>query len=390
MQNNFETYGNRFINHNQNSYHQDTPSSFKPMEQHAQIQGKPQFMQNPCKMDVPQHLLNPQTQNQSSQQIMKALFGADNIANWPYSEASLQKALDLRVHQEKTKQEYYKIERLNKVVELLKLAAATNVPGHMIPSLINDSDQPSTFMPTPATTPKRSDEPSLAGNRSPITSPTPVMNGHQRSRTVSSFSDLQNPGYSYKPNSREPTNPMKNFKFGAGSSGMKAPSLSTNGIYKTRTSLPPKHQLSPSRIGARAVSSLNRGTLASSPSLGDLKHGKRHQRTLSLPATVSIPETKTMVFRSHVEPIKKISTINEIIIPDFESTLSNKSDDVDKLLNGANENNYHSVKKMYNKSPLREMAVSEDTEISSSKSSDFSHIADNMSRELIDEPKTPQ
>lgn len=347
-----------------------------------------QFYENPCKMDVP---LRYTEHNQPMEQIFKSLFGSNNVSHWQYSEASLQKALDLRVEQERTKQEYYKIERLNRVVELLKLAAVTKVPGHLIPSLINSQTEAPSFLPTPSTTPVSSNTETPA-DYSPDLSPSPVRNGHQRSRTVSSLADLQaasSKALNTSTNDSASMNAMKNFKFGLGSSGMK-PLLSSRGIYKNRTSLPPKHQLSPSRIGARAVSSLNRNSSTSPPSLMELKHGRRHQRTLSLPSSVTIPETKPMVFHNPGTENDRNTTLKEIVIPDFSSLKPNSGEDVDVLLNGAGSNrDYKLMQKSYIKSPLREVAVSNENEtVLSCTSQSIASTVDHTTTKKF-EPKTP-
>ncbi|KAG7759018.1 hypothetical protein KL911_000155 [Ogataea haglerorum] len=153
--------------------------------------------------------------------FMNTLFGS-NSDKWPHDEESLILALQTRIQQERTKQEYYKVEQLNRTLELVKLAAQINVPPELIPVLV----------------PERSG-----------TLPAPSIN------------------------KAEP-NPMASFKFGSGSA-------------QRKTTLNPRHQLSPSRIGAHAVSSLLNGKQPLAVS--DVRRG-RHHRTISLPPEVSIPE----------------------------------------------------------------------------------------------------
>ncbi|SCW01972.1 LAFE_0E11320g1_1 [Lachancea fermentati] len=71
---------------------------------------------------------------QSRKQIMASLFGAQ-CTDWPFPEESLTQALEFKSQQEKTKQQYYRLESVNKSIELLKTAMNANVPGHMIPQL---------------------------------------------------------------------------------------------------------------------------------------------------------------------------------------------------------------------------------------------------------------
>ncbi|KAG7811684.1 hypothetical protein KL921_001950 [Ogataea angusta] len=151
--------------------------------------------------------------------FMNTLFGC-NSDKWPHNEESLVLALQTRIQQERTKQEYYKVEQLNKTLELVKLAAQINVPPELIPVLV----------------PERSG-----------TLPAP---------------------------NKADSNPMASFKFGAGSA-------------QRKTTLNPRHQLSPSKIGAHAVSSLLNGKQPID--VNDVRRG-RHHRTISLPPEVSIPE----------------------------------------------------------------------------------------------------
>lgn len=364
--------------------------------------------------------------------IMKSLFGRD-ASSWPYSEDAFMKALDLRICQENTKQEYYKVEKLNRVIELMKLATIAKVPGHLIPSLIevqqstqnmnsnssiNQSNNNSPYMNF---TPPSSTSGSPSSN-----SPSPIgkpFNGHTRGKTISSVSELKDSttyknDYDYyssqnssmrqqlnvymqmKNNNTNNNNDnvMKNFKFGSGSSSC---SSSLNGIKKRRTSLPPKHQLSPSRIGAHAISSLNIHRRKKSIDASNFTHGARHNRTLSLPSSVTIPESKALNFHTHkiYSNVQKKS-FDEIVIPDLSemgSTIYNMGnpktdhgainnnnnnnngnnnsnyifnsdnkgaeadnentdeDDVDKLINGPVKTQKQKTKKNLNGSPLKEM-----------------------------------
>ncbi|KAH3665594.1 hypothetical protein OGAPHI_003782 [Ogataea philodendri] len=180
--------------------------------------------------------------------FMSTLFGPD-ADKWPHSDESLALALETRVQQEKTKQEFYRVEQLNRTTELVKLAAQLNIPPDLIPMLV-------------------------PGRRQQVRKPL-----------------------------RVDTNPMTSFKFGSGSSPRK-------------TTLNPRHQLSPSKIGAHHVSSLLNGKQPLD--ISHVRHG-RHQRTISLPPEVSIPEHSEQTPRK-----RRQSPGPEIVIPALDTTPDKK------------------------------------------------------------------
>lgn len=358
---------------------------------------------NPCSIGkqsyLPQLNFNPPSQDTDSMnQIFKSLFGS-GIPEWPYSEDSFQKAILLRISQEKTKQEYYKVERLNRAIELMKLAAIAKVPGHLIPCLFEFGESPLT---------QRSSSPSYqlpvtppTSSASPLSpSPSPVKfchRKHSRGHTISKMTDLrQDPKQEMFSDGRRSqksdlnndeqntanNNPMKNFKFGLGSA-FKGSSPSY--IQRKRTSLPPRHQLSPSRIGAQAISSLHRNAgTSTSVNPMNLRHGSAHNRTLSLPASVSIPETKPMEFHSrHPSQNHTGNHFKQITIPDLSQTKnpyfcrdlktanntkssdSEEEQDVEKLLEFPEkcDNSFLKRRKLINGSPLKEMVlIADETE----------------------------
>lgn len=357
---------------------------------------------NPCLINkqpyLPQSKLrSPSIDNSSMNQIFKSLFGSE-IAEWPYSEDTLQRAIHLRISQEKTKQEYYKVERLNRVIELMKLAAIAKVPGHLIPCLFESNESAPTqkndcFEKAPLSPPISSASP-VSPSLSPSHSPSPMKASryrHSRGHTISKMTDIrQDTNRGIFSGSREQNlkaddshsisngNPMRNFRFGLGSA-YKGGSSSPH-IQRKKTTLPPKHQLSPSRIGAHAISSLHtRGGSNASVDLQNLRHGSSHNRTLSLPASVSIPETKSMEFCSsgHANE-NKGNGFKEITIPDLtakkghytqnttdltadgiKATDSEEEQDVESLLDCSDQNNNSFLKrrKLINGSPLKEMTL---------------------------------
>lgn len=74
----------------------------------------------------------------ASKNVVSSLFGGE-FSEWPFSDASLAQALEFKTQQEKTKQQFYKVECVNRSIELLKTAMAANVPGNMIAQLFPSS-----------------------------------------------------------------------------------------------------------------------------------------------------------------------------------------------------------------------------------------------------------
>ncbi|SCU90977.1 LAMI_0E04280g1_1 [Lachancea mirantina] len=72
-------------------------------------------------------------------QIMTSFFG-ENCSQWPFSEESLARALEFKTQQEKTKQHYYKLESINRSIELLKIATRAGVPGPMLHKLFQGTE----------------------------------------------------------------------------------------------------------------------------------------------------------------------------------------------------------------------------------------------------------
>lgn len=368
----------------------------------------------------------------SSTQLFKTLFGAE-ISNWPYSESSLDKSLSLRISQENTKQEYYKVEQLNRILDIMKLAAVAKIPGHLIPSLLvnkiskaqtlaSESKSESMFVDqnTLLQTPPQS------SGFSPSNSPSPTKTNphrHSKNKTMSSLYELQSNSntnaqqqHSELDNARSPANSLKNFKFGIGSSSS---TKSFNGIQKKRTLLPPKHQLSPSRIGAHAISCSSLNRHSNNPNnknfinLMNFRHGTNHKRTLSLPATVSIPECEQMSFHKTDDNnvMKDSNALNiQLNIPNLQHNC-NASNNVDidtdivadKLLNGTSTELKEFLKhKKLTGSPLKEMVtMTQDSITNHEENNTLMNLSDedhNVStfpssatprKVLVFEPKTP-
>ncbi|ODV94626.1 hypothetical protein PACTADRAFT_50494 [Pachysolen tannophilus NRRL Y-2460] len=68
----------------------------------------------------------------SQQESLQLLLGS-SLTSWPFSESSLIRALELKAEQERTKQEYYKVESLSRSIELLKNCLDADIPKSLIP-----------------------------------------------------------------------------------------------------------------------------------------------------------------------------------------------------------------------------------------------------------------
>lgn len=85
----------------------------------------------------PAHHSNPS----SSAEMIQSLLGP-NTAPLQMSDETLRAALQLRTEQEKTKQEYYRLELQRKTAEILENAIRNKIPQSMIPTLFQqDQDQ---------------------------------------------------------------------------------------------------------------------------------------------------------------------------------------------------------------------------------------------------------
>ncbi|ODV65087.1 hypothetical protein HYPBUDRAFT_88454, partial [Hyphopichia burtonii NRRL Y-1933] len=176
-----------------------------------------------------------------------------NVSSFPFSESAYVEALKLRTEQEKTKQEYYKLETANKNLNIIQMALNAQVPSNLIPSMCVGIQNPN-------------QDPRLRSHSQFPQSPlVPVVStfqpGHSRS---SSSKDI----YGHDNLNANPIPPMQ-FKFGAGS--LNQPSMVN------------RRPLSPAKIGAAAVANLATPT--------NTYRAKRtlplHQRHFSMPVESS-------------------------------------------------------------------------------------------------------
>ncbi|CCH62182.1 hypothetical protein TBLA_0G02420 [Henningerozyma blattae CBS 6284] len=97
-------------------------------------------MSSPRKLQASYQANNPE---KNSKSLLEVIFGPD-ITDWSFSEEALIRALDYKVESEKTKQQYYKFEVINRSIELLKIAKTMGLSNSEIISLFKNEILPLT------------------------------------------------------------------------------------------------------------------------------------------------------------------------------------------------------------------------------------------------------
>ncbi|CAI4051921.1 hypothetical protein SUVZ_14G2770 [Saccharomyces uvarum] len=167
--------------------------------------------------------------------LLEIIFGT-NVSEWAFSENALMKAMDLKIEQEKTKQQYYKLENLNRSIELFKLASSSGLPISQIHKLFNTDH--GTAAPSPITSEGNPLHSSTASVR--VSQHLPKTNA-----SIKSIKPLNMNTVSPTPMSRQPSP----YKF--------PPPPSANGLPLPSTTNAQRRANSPARIGASAVAALN-------------------------------------------------------------------------------------------------------------------------------------
>ncbi|CAI4050474.1 hypothetical protein N7582_004924 [Saccharomyces uvarum] len=223
--------------------------------------------------------------------LLEIIFGT-NVSEWAYSENALMKAMDLKIEQEKTKQQYYKLENLNRSIELFKLASTSGLPISQIHKLFN------TDQDTAAPSPMKSE-----GNPLHSTTAGVRVSEHlpKTDASIKSLKPLNMNTVSPTPMSRQPSP----YKF--------PPPPSANGLPLPSTINAQRRANSPARIGASAVAALNenisikeedvatRITISTKTQESPLnkKQASLHSRNLSLPigkfTNPNIPSAMTSI-----------------------------------------------------------------------------------------------
>ncbi|SMN22221.1 similar to Saccharomyces cerevisiae YNL042W BOP3 Protein of unknown function, potential Cdc28p substrate [Maudiozyma saulgeensis] len=75
--------------------------------------------------------------HKKSKSLASMVFGEDIIDDTPESHATLSKAIELKIEQERTKQHYYRLENTNKTIELLQLTSKLGVSVAEISALLS-------------------------------------------------------------------------------------------------------------------------------------------------------------------------------------------------------------------------------------------------------------
>lgn len=95
---------------------------------------------------APAGMTSPQQQQQQQQEpredpVLSSLLGSA-VSYWNYSDESLSQALRLRAEQERTKQEFYRLELRKRSLDLLHEAMRYNIPPNSVPLLFSGSQLP--------------------------------------------------------------------------------------------------------------------------------------------------------------------------------------------------------------------------------------------------------
>lgn len=198
-------------------------------------------------MNTPKNSYSP-ISHEPPRSLIEVLLGA-KIEDTNLGQSALEKGLELRVEQERTKQLYYKLENTTRSIELLRMAREIGVSPQDIPKLFNGEDF-NVAMPVPS-----KDKPTV---------------------NVADNTGRQPLSYRFPP---------------AGST------LPPKPVSNSAPIIPAKRTHSPARIGANAVAALNESIslkeedssthlspFANRPS-GNISN---HSRNISLPMTKSI------------------------------------------------------------------------------------------------------
>ncbi|RLV96054.1 Protein BOP3 [Spathaspora sp. JA1] len=195
----------------------------------------------------------PLGESSSSTNPILSLLGP-NISSFPYSEQAFIEAMKLRAEQERTKQDYYRVETANKNLAIVQTALKAQIPTHLIPLMCIGQmpelpeeqaqimaqnfpqlrqQQPQYASYPQQAYPGQKRSLSQTGYPDPVTTPT-QYNKPQRSSSTSGI--IQSDTYNASPI------PPMSYRFGSGNS---APASSFT-----------RRPLSPAKIGAAAVANL--------------------------------------------------------------------------------------------------------------------------------------
>lgn len=189
--------------------------------------------------------------NNAGKHPLSLLLGS-NVAEWPYDNLSLCKALELRNQQEVTKQHFYKL-------ELLKLSVQAKIPGDLIPSIFcqstnsNGIPKNAHLLQTLSTNPQESVAQSPFKDLPDPNSDVVMINPTQKIKLQNFKFPPETSGSSSPVSGSRNTSP--NGKTGSCSLFDSASTTDSSGSGNIRRSH--KRTASPARIGAEAVKALN-------------------------------------------------------------------------------------------------------------------------------------
>lgn len=197
-----------------------------------------------------------------------ALLG-QSVEEFPFSELAFVEAIKLRTEQERTKQDYYKLEIANKNLMIIQAALQSQVPPHLIPQMCVGGQTQSSLERT-ISQQQNLQPPQYMHQRSPSQSSQSTYAGPSHSRSGSRDFDSLN---------ANPIPPMQ-YRFGGGSTPLAQPPV-----------LLSRRPLSPAKIGAAAVANLANPTTPYRPAKRTIP---LHQRHFSMPVELSRKPAKGM------------------------------------------------------------------------------------------------
>ncbi|SCV00953.1 LAME_0G13058g1_1 [Lachancea meyersii CBS 8951] len=203
--------------------------------------------------------------------VMISLFGAE-CSEWPFSDSTLMHALAFKTQQEKTKQQFYRLECVNRSIELLKTAMRANVPGPMIAQLFQGSGS-------------GIDALSSAGANSSQQPSSNASGGHERNPQDSSLTDSLTESHLESHTSPRTNSAMRRPpSVGSAPLNYSFPPVNGSGVTSMH-----RRTNSPARIGAAAVATLD-----------EHNHLKEEDKD-DLPEAVSLPRSYHMSNRSPLQ-----------------------------------------------------------------------------------------
>ncbi|KAK5780271.1 hypothetical protein RI543_002310 [Arxiozyma heterogenica] len=255
---------------------------------------------------------NPRTHSRSSS-LLEIIFGPQikdviNETN-ELPEPILSKAIDLKIEQEKTKQQYYKLANIDKCLELIKLSKGYGMPSQHLIHLINNNG----FLDSSISKNNKLNNTATSTSDSVSTATTVESNNNMNITPVASMLKSTSP-YKFPPADPLVSNNFKNS--------------SNIGINTTERRTFHRRTHSPARIGASAVAAFN----------GD-SNMISHNRNISLPimnkfVTSSIPTNMVSVlnFESNKETLVPVKN-------NLNGSTYNNSGQSDKTSNNNNNKN---------------------------------------------------